>query len=124
MNFISNLSIKKYIVSFALAFLITLLILSAASIIFSFLPPPDWVFGVLDYSYLLSGFMAAFFCARASSKRGFVTGIFASFFYIAILIMLGGIVFKSNIAAIPLVKIFSLSALFGGIGGILGVNCK
>ena len=125
MNFISNLPIKKYIVSFALAFLITLLILSAASIIFSFFPPPEWVFGIFsNYSYLLSGFTAAFFCARKSSKRGFVTGIYASVLYIAILIMLGGIIFKSDISAIPLIRIFSLSALCGGVGGILGINCR
>ncbi len=124
MNFISNLPIKKYIVSFALAFLITLLILSVASIVFSFLPPPDWVFAIFDHCYLLSGFMAAFFCAKYSAKRGFVTGLFSSLLYIAVLIMLGGIIFKSDISAIPLARVFGLSALCGGVGGILGINCR
>ena len=124
MSFISNLPIKKYITSFALAFLITLLILSVLSIIFSFFPPPEWVLAISDYSYLLSGFIAAFFCAKKSSRRGFLTGILASLLYIATLIILGGLIFKSDISAIPLIRIFGVSALCGGAGGILGINCR
>ncbi|MBQ3023534.1 MAG: TIGR04086 family membrane protein [Clostridia bacterium] len=125
MNFISNFNVKKYIVSFLLAFLITLLILSVSSIIFSFFPPSKWVLNLFsDYAYLLSGFIASFLCARASSRRGFITGALASFFYIGILVLLGFLIFNSNIFTLRLTKVFGLSVLCGGIGGILGINSK
>lgn len=125
MNFISNLPIKKYVVSFLLAFIITILILSVASVVFSFLPPPDWVLNLLTkYGYLLSGFIASFFCARASARRGFFTGSLAAVFYIAFLYMLGAAIFKSPLITTKLTRVFGLSALCGGLGGILGINSK
>lgn len=125
MNFISNLPVRKYIFSFLLAFIITLLILSAASVIFSFLPPADWVLAIFsEYGYLISGFIASFFCARASSRRGFFTGALAAVFYIAILYMLGVAIFKAPLTTTKLARVFGLSALCGGLGGILGINSK
>lgn len=125
MNFISNLPVRKYVVSFLLAFIITLLILSVASIVFSFLPPADWVLRIFsEYGYLISGFIASFFCARASSRRGFFTGALAAVFYIAILYMLGAAIFKAPLITTKLARVFGLSALCGGFGGILGINSK
>lgn len=125
MNFISNMSFKKYIVSFLLAFIITLLIFSVASVIFSFVPPSLWVLEIFsEYGYLVSGFIASFFCARASSRRGFITGALAAVFYIAILYMLGAAIFKAPLITTKLARVFGLSALCGGLGGILGINSK
>lgn len=125
MNLISNLPLKKYIISFILAFIVTLSVLAAASIIFSFLPPPAWLLAAIhDYASLLSAFAAAFFCAKASQGRGFITGIIASDVYIALLLMLGGLLFKSIAPTPSLIKIFALGSVTGAIGGILGINCK
>ena len=125
MNLISNQALRKYVVSFLLAFIITLLIFSIASVIFSFIPPKDWVLGIFsEYGYLISGFIASFFCARASSRRGFLTGAFAAVFYIAVLYMLGAAIFKAPLITTKLARVFGLSALCGGLGGILGINSK
>ena len=125
MNFISNVSFKKYIVSFLLAFIITLLIFSVASVVFSFVPPAKWVLEIFsEYGYLISGFIASFFCARASSRRGFFTGALAAVFYIAVLYMLGSAIFKAPLITTKLARVFGLSALCGGLGGILGINSK
>ena len=44
--------------------------------------PKEWVLGIFsEYGYLISGFIASFFCARASSRSGFLTGAFAAVFY-------------------------------------------
>lgn len=125
MNFLSMLPLKKYVFSFILSLLITLAVLAAASIIFSFLPPPQWLLAAVhDYTWLLSAFLAAFFCAGASSGRGFLTGIISADVYIALLIVLGGLVFKNSIESLSLIKIFALASISGAVGGILGINCK
>ena len=125
MNFISNLPFKKYIVSFLLAFIITLLVFSLLSVIFAFFPPSDYILNICTkYGYLLSGFVASFFCARASSRRGFLTGAVTAVIYIAILYMLGGAIFKAPVFTAKLMRVFGLSALCGGLGGILGINSK
>lgn len=125
MNFISNVSFKKYIVSFLLAFIITLLIFSVASVVFSFIPPSRWVLRIFsEYGYLISGFIASFLCARASSRRGLLTGALAAVFYIAVLYMLGAAIFKAPLITTKLARVFGLSALCGGLGGILGINSK
>lgn len=125
MNLISNLPLKKYIISFILAFIITLAALAAASIAFTFLPPPAWlVEGLHDYAFLISGFAAAFLCARASSGRGFITGIISADIYIALLVILGGLVFKNSAPALSVIRIFTLGSVCGAVGGILGINCK
>lgn len=125
MNLVSNIPLKKYIIAFILAFMITLVVLAAASIVFSFLPPPTWILNAVhDYSFLLSSFAAAFLCAKASSGRGFITGIIASDFYIGLLLALGGLIFKNTVSPISLIKIFSLGSIIGVIGGVLGINSK
>ena len=125
MNIISNFKLKKYVVSFSLAFIITLLVLSVAGIIFSLFPIPDVILGFFcDYSWIFSGFIASFLCARKSSRRGFINGAISCIIYIGLLLLIGFFVFGNNIFSVNLLRIFGLSALVGGIGGILGINSK
>lgn len=125
MNFLSTLPLKKYAVSFLLALAVTLVLLAAVSIVFSFLPPPSWLLETLhSYIFLFSSFIAAFFCARSSSGRGFLTGIIASNLYILLLIALGGLIFKNSLETLSVIKIFIPGSVCGAVGGILGINCK
>ena len=125
MNFFNRLPLKKYIFSFALSFVVTLLFLSVASIIFSFFPPSEWVLGAFsDYSYLASAFITAFLCARHTPSHGFLTGITSAAVYVSFLLVLGFIFFKSTASLHELGRIFLFSSLCGGVGGILGINCK
>lgn len=124
-SFLSSFEIKKYAVSFLIAFVITAVSVALLSIIFAFLPPPLWlVTGIHNYCAYFSVFIAAFFSARKSRGRGFLTGIIAAVIYMAILLALGGLFFKNTVSLPLLTRIFSLCSLCGAIGGILGINCK
>ena len=125
MNFLFNIPLKKYAVSFIISLCLTLVLLSALSIIFSFLAPPSWLLDSFhNYIFIFSAFIAAFLCAKASSGRGFLTGIIASNLYILLLIALGGLVFKNSLESLSFVKIFIPGTICGAVGGILGINCK
>lgn len=118
-------SLKKYILSYVITFLITLIFLAAVSIVFSFFPPYAWLIDTVhDYSFVLSAFIAAFMCARSCLGRGLFNGIIAADIYIALLIVLGGLVFKNSVFSTSLIKIFLLGSISGAIGGIWGINSK
>ena len=121
----SVFSFKRHILPFIIAFVVTALILSGISVLFSFFPPSEMIFSFFSrYTYLLSGFIAAFLVARRSSKRGFLAGIIAADIYTAVLFLLGTLVFKATADISSLARIFALSSLFGAIGGTIGINCK
>lgn len=125
MKFFSALPLRKYILSYIISLIITLVVLAIASIVFSFVPPYEWLIEVLhDYIFVLSAFPAAFLCARTSSGKGFLTGIIAADIYILMLIILGGLIFKNAVDPSSLLKIFLLGSLSGAIGGIWGINSK
>lgn len=125
MKFFSIPSFKKYALSYIISLAITLIVLAITSIVFSFIPPYEWLVNIMhDYIFVLSAFPAAFLCARKSSGRGLLTGVIAADIYILLLIILGGLVFKNAITANSLVKIFLLGSLSGAIGGIWGINSK
>lgn len=121
----SSFEIKKYAVSFLVSFVITLILLVVLSVIFSFLPPPPALLrGINNCCAFFSSSLAAFFSARHGKGRGFVTGIFSSVIYMAILMGIGGVVFKTTVSFPVLIRIFTLTSLCGAVGGILGINCK
>lgn len=125
MKFFSALPLRKYILSYIISLIITLVVLAIASIVFSFVPPYEWLIDALhDYIFVLSAFPAAFLCARTSSGKGFLTGIIAADIYILMLIILGGLIFKNAVDPSSLLKIFLLGSLSGAIGGIWGINSK
>ena len=125
MNFLSNIPFRKYAFSFLIALCLTLVLMSAISLVFSFFSPPSWLLESLySYVYIFSSFIAAFLCAKVSSGRGLITGIIASNLYILLLIALGGLVFKNSFESLSFVKIFIPGTVSGAVGGILGINCK
>lgn len=121
----SRLEIKKYAVAFALAFAITAALLAILSVIFAFLPPPLWLLTLIhNYCSYFSAFLAAFLCGRKSKGRGFLTGIVTATVYMAVLLALGGLFFKTMVSFPVLIKALVPCALCGAVGGILGINCK
>lgn len=122
---VSSLPVKKYAVSFAAAFIITVVLEAVVSLVFTFLPPKDWLLDVIhNYSSYFSAFVAAFLCAKKCGKRGFLTGMVSAIIYMAILFALGGILFKSSIDTAALPGALALCAGCGAVGGIVGINCK
>lgn len=120
-----SIPMKKYVVSYIVVFLVTTVILSALSVIFSFFPPSE---AILDLTYeycgIFSALLAAILCARKCSSHGYLVGAVSACMYTCIL-MLAGCIAKCNIA-IPddfLIKCL-LSAISGIVGGIIGINCK
>lgn len=125
MKFFSALPLRKYILSYIISLMMTLAVLAIVSIVFSFVPPYEWLIDALhEYVFVLSAFPAAFLCARTSSGKGFLTGIIAADIYILMLIILGGLIFKNAVDPSSLLKIFLLGSLSGAIGGIWGINSK
>lgn len=126
MNFSqSSTRLKKYIISFIGAFLITVILQAVLSVAFAFFPPSGKVFEILNAaSSYFSAFICAVFCARTCGKKGFLTGAAASDVYMAVLIFFGVLIFKNCYDLSSLLKIFSISSLCGAVGGIIGINCK
>lgn len=124
-NFISNLPFKKYIKAFIFSFVLSLVILAAISIVFSFFPPPEFLLEALgSYFYLFPVLTAAFLCGRVSLRRGLLTGLISAFFYILLLVMSGGILFKTVVSADKIISLLIPGLLCGAVGGILGINFK
>ena len=125
MNLFSAHSFKKYIFSVLAALLITLIILSVLSIIFALCPPPPLIInGVQNYSFIFTALLSSFLSARASSKKGLVTGIITAFLFFILVLTAGKIFFKATHSLSFLLKNFGIIAICGAIGGIMGINSK
>ena len=126
MNYIfSSIPFKKYIRSFFLAFVITVILQALLSIVFSFFPPNEKMFGIIcTISPYFAAFIAAFFSAYSGDKSGAVTGLIASDIFMLILFFAGVIFFKSQLSFNVMLKTLSLSSMCGICGGIIGINCK
>ena len=119
------LPFRKYIRSFILSTLLTLLIFSLLSIIFSFFPPHEKVLSsLISAAPFIPCFLASFFSGLQSEKNGAFSGILSSLFFLVILIFIGMIFFKSPVSPSSLLKTFLLSSLCGMCGGVLGINFK
>ncbi len=120
-----RLPLKKYIIAFALAFLLTIVPQAVLSVLFSFIPPHEKVFSILsNASAYFSAMLAALFCARLCGKRGFLTGLISADIYTALILFAGIILLKNTYGLSDIIRIFSLSSLCGIFGGIIGINFK
>ena len=120
-----GLPLKKYIIAFALAFLLTIVPQAILSVLFSFMPPHEQVFSILsNASGYFSAMLAGLFCARLCGKRGFLTGLFSADIYMALILLAGIILLKNTYALSDIIRIFSLCSICGIFGGIIGRNFK
>lgn len=118
-------SLRRYIVSFLAAFLITAVLYAILSVIFVFFSPSDQVYNFLiRYSGYFSASLAAFLSAVRTHKNGLITGIVCADVYMFIVIISGMILLKNSFPADSALKIFGFTSVFGGIAGILGINFK
>ena len=120
-----DFNFKKYVFSFLTAFIVTVIIEALASFVFAYLKIPSGIIeAVHDYSSYFSAFLAAFLCAMKCGKRGFLTGMISAILYIAFLMAIGGLVFKSSVNIAEIIKLLPIYLICGAIGGIAGINCK
>jgi len=125
MNSILKTPAGRYAVSFVITTVVSIAVIAAVSIIFSFFPPGEKLLSLLGrYIYILPAFVSAFISGRKAKSRGFLTGIISACLYILILVIAGGLIFKSRISPATLPGIFIPVALSGALGGILGINFK
>ena len=125
MNIFSLYSLKKYILSVLVSFLITLVFLGIVSLVFSFFPPASWLLNAFcRYSIFLTALLSAFFSARASSGQGMMTGIIASLICLLATALIGFLIFKSGNFPNLFFRNLPIGVLCGGAGGILGINSK
>ena len=125
MKFFSLHSLKRYILSVLISFLVTFVFLGIVSLIFSFFPPAGWLLNIFcRYSIFLTVFLCAFLSARASSGQGLMTGIAASLLCLLVAALIGILVFKSGNFSGLFFRNLPIGVLCGGAGGILGINSK
>lgn len=124
LNF-GNLSLKRYILSFLIAFLITVVLCAITGILFSFFSPPEWLYNsfIRCFCYV-SASIASFLSVMGAQKNGLITGIISADIYMLILIFLGGIFLDNAFPVSSALKIFGFTSVFGGISGVLGINFK
>lgn len=118
-------SVKKYIISFIAAFLLTAFLLAVLSVVFAFFPPHVRLLRFVESSSgYFSAFLSALFCARLCAKRGLLTGMACADTYMLLLIAAGFILFKNTFSPQHIIRIFAFSSVSGALGGIIGINFK
>lgn len=122
---LENLSLKRYILSFLIAFLITVVLCAISGVLFSFFSPPDWLYNsFVRYFCYVSASIAAFLCVMGAQKNGLIKGIVCADIYMLMLILAGMMFFKSAFPTDSALRIFGITSVLGGIAGILGINIK
>ena len=117
--------LMHYLKAFLAAFSCTVIVFALLSALFAHTDIPENVWElILSASGAFSSFLAAFFSAIGTRKRGFLTGIISSLLYTLLLILPGMVFFPGKRAAAALIKKLLYAVLFGMIGGILGINFK
>ncbi len=119
----SGALLKRYIISFFIALLVSVLISAICGMLFSFTNPSPNVISVIKNGIsFLPIFIAAFLCAKSTGKNGLLTGIICGNILMLIIIVTGMLVLKNSFPAAAVLKIFSISTALGAAGGILGIN--
>ena len=124
-SFFKSVPMKKYIVSYIIAFLFTVVILSVLSAIFMFCPPSEAVLSVIcDYCGIFSAFIAALLCSRKTASRGYLVGMLSGGIYTCILIGIGCLLCGRGALPHGLASYLIIASVAGAAGGITGINLK
>lgn len=123
--FSSKVPFKNYLVSILLTFVISVLLMSAFSLLITFVDISSALRNIfLAGISIFSAFLSGFFASRKTNRLGYLTGIIASVLYWGILLLVS---FALGYASFSLSHIFKtlLKAIpFGILGGIMGINSK
>lgn len=124
-SFFKSIPMKKYIVSYIIAFLFTLVVLSVLSVVFMFYPPSETVLSVIcDYCGIFSAFVAALLCSRKTTSRGYLVGMISACVYTCILIGIGCLLLGGGALPHGTVSYLIIASVAGAAGGITGINLK
>ena len=124
-SFLKFVPMKKYIISYIIAFLFTVVVLSVLSVAFMFYPPSETVLsGVGKYSGIFSAFIAALLCSRKTTSRGYLVGLISGCIYTCILIGIGCLLWGKGALPQGMVSHLIIAAVAGAAGGITGINLK
>ncbi len=124
-SFFKSVPMKKYIVSYIIAFLLTVVILSVISVVFMFYPPSEAVLStVCNYCGIFSAFIAALLCSRKTASRGYLVGMLSACVYTCILMGLGCLLWGEGALPHGMVSYLIIASIAGAAGGITGINLK
>lgn len=124
-SFFEFVPMKKYIVSYIIAFLLTVVILSLLSVAFMFFPPSETVLSaVCNYSGIFSAFIAALLCSRKTASRGYLSGMLSACVYTCILMGVGCLLWGKGTLPQGVVSYLIIASVAGAAGGIVGINLK
>ena len=120
-----SLHMKRHIISYVGAFLLTLTVQGILGILFSLLHPPVFVINIAcRYMYCFSALIAAILCTYGAHSRGLVKGMVSADIYTAILLLCGMIFFGNACSTHTFIKILAVSSLCGALGGVIGINIR
>lgn len=124
-SFFKSVPMKKYIVSYIIAFLFTVVVLSALSVVFAFYPPSQAVLSaVCDYCGIFSAFVAALLCSHKSTSRGYLVGMISACIYTCILMGIGCLLWGRGALPQGMASYLIIASIAGAAGGITGINLK
>lgn len=124
-SFLKSVPMKKYIVSYIIAFLFTVVVLSVLSVAFMFCPPSEAVLSAIgNYSGIFSAFIAALLCSRKTTSRGYLVGMISGCIYTCILIGIGCLLWGKGALPHAMASHLMLASIAGAAGGITGINLK
>ena len=124
-SFLKSVPMKKYIVSYIIAFLSTVVIISVLSVVFMFFPPSEAVLSAVSgYCGIFSAFIAALLCSRKTTSRGYLVGMLSGGVYTCILVGLGCLLWGKGALPQGMVSYLIIASVSGAAGGIVGINLK
>ena len=124
-SFVKSVPMKKYIVSYIIAFLLTVVVLSVFSVVFMFCPPSHTVLSAIsDYCGIFSAFIAALLCSRKTTSRGYLVGMISGGVYTCILMGVGCLLWGKGALPQGMVSHLIIASVAGAAGGITGINLK
>ena len=107
----------SYIFTFV-SFLILAILLSTTNI------PDSYITGVICIISILSILIGSASCTKKAKSQGLVWGSIVGLIYSIILYLISSLLFVGFSVPLSTFYLFTLSILFGAIGGIIGINLK
>lgn len=107
----------SYIFTFV-SFLIFAILLSTTNISDSYIP------GVICIISFMSILIGSASCTKKANSQGLIWGSIVGLIYSIILYLISSLLFVGFSVPVSCFYLIALSVLFGGIGGIVGINLK
>lgn len=109
--------IASYIFTFV-SFLVFAILLSTTNI------SDSYISGVISVISVISILIGSAFCTKKANSQGLIWGSIVGIIYSTILYLISSLLFTGFAIPLSTFYLFLLAVLFGGIGGIIGINLK